>query len=106
MEQAILTVKDNGCLFVDGEITFYNATQLCSQLQKVVPSSGKQLTIELAKLTNCDSASLVFLIMLLRHAETQAQTVKFLHIPKNMQALIGLYNLGGLISEGEHRHAK
>ena len=104
MEQATLSTQENGVLNVDGEITFYNAATLCSQLKTFMPQDVKQVTVELANLSHCDSASLVFLITLLRQAKKHSQAVTFLNIPQAMQALIKLYNLSRLIYEGEVQH--
>lgn len=88
--------RDNpDTLTLEGTVTFYSAKELLDEINDVFPS-GKNITIELQKVTRYDSAIFVILLALQRLAVSKQQQIHFIGMPVSMQALANLYNLNFL----------
>ena len=83
---------ENNSFALKGAVTFYTAPALCAELQQLLPKT-ESVTVELNQITQCDSASIVVLLQILRQATHNEQKIQFLNIPPKMQVLIELYDL-------------
>ena len=94
---AKISVKQDGQASISGDLTFATVTALCKQ----IPASfvdAATFTIDLSTVKNCDSASLVFLVMVIRFLQQENKTVSFTRLPQTVLTLIKLYNLQNLIT--------
>ena len=86
-----VTINDN-TVAIAGAMTFYNAPALCTHLLEILPKEHES-TVDLKQVTECDSASIVVLLQIVRFAVQHKQTIKFINMPKAMQILSELYDL-------------
>jgi phospholipid transport system transporter-binding protein len=66
------------------------------QMIDAVPA-GQSLTLNLAGVTQADSASVALLIDWLRHAKKQGKTLTFSDLPTKMKDIIKVSNLEGIL---------
>jgi anti-anti-sigma factor len=86
-----VTLIDN-TIAITGSMTFYNAPALCTQLLEILPKERTSI-VDLKQVTECDSASIVVLLQIVRFAAQHQQVIKFVNMPKAMLILSELYDL-------------
>ena len=91
MTSECVSLSDN-VIAINGSMTFYNAPALCTQLLEILPKEQAS-TVDLKQVTECDSASIVVLLQIVRFAAQHQQVIKFVNMPKAMQILSELYDL-------------
>jgi len=94
---AEISVKQDGMVDISGELTFATVTPLYQSIPDHF-SMGKDFIIDFSRVGNCDSASLVLLIGIVRYLKQQNKHVQFVHLPQTVLTLVQLYNLQELIS--------
>lgn len=93
---ANITVSNSSQSHINGELTFYTATKLCQQVTKLYKAES-DMTIDLAQVEKCDSASLVLLLKIIENYDNSGYKVVFTNIPESISTLIRLYNLQEII---------
>jgi len=73
-------------LIVTGKLTQESVMKLLACVDKLLPAAAT-LKVNLAQVTHCDSASLAFLIQLLRKAKKMHTKLTFIEMPNQMQQL-------------------
>ena len=89
--------RQDGVIDISGDLTFATVTTLCQAIPDYF-TNIHDVTIDLSAIKNCDSASLVLLISIIRFLGTRNKTVTFTHLPQSIITLIKLYNLQQLIT--------
>jgi ABC-type transporter Mla MlaB component len=82
---------------IKGDLKFSTITALCKQLPTVFVCDAN-VTVNLAQVSVCDSASLVLLLSIIERYRATDFTVSFSHIPNAILTLIRVYNLQTLIT--------
>lgn len=93
--------KEGNTLYLKGPFIKANVMQLWNKVKSTL-TSGETLRVDLGNITQCDSAGLAFLIVLLRFARQQSLQVSFVKMPAQMQRMVKVNGLSALlpISEG------
>ncbi|MFI4938007.1 MAG: lipid asymmetry maintenance protein MlaB [Candidatus Berkiellales bacterium] len=74
-------------LMVTGMLTQNTVTQALAESLAFMPKNNSLLVVNLSAVTHCDSASLAFLMSLVRVAKKNQIVLKFTHMPKQMRDL-------------------
>lgn len=96
---AQITQQDNRWL-VSGDIT---ADHICALLaESATLDHGRDIEIDLAAVSDVDTASISLLFEWLRQAHTSKHKVSFVNLPKNLLSLATLYGVLELIPQSSH----
>lgn len=99
MSPASITTITNGQCQLHGDVTRLTVPLLWKQITALSFVNENMLQISLEHTERFDSAGLVMLIHLLEHAKNQKCHIMLSFIPKQLQILIELYNLGSVIKK-------
>lgn len=92
MSKLQIIETENGCFAVDGDLTFLTiAKDTINSLAFL--TSAKNVTIDLGRVQNTDSAGLALMIECIKRAKMNRTTLKFSNVPKQ---LLNLAKLSGL----------
>jgi phospholipid transport system transporter-binding protein len=80
-----------------GPLTFDTVQAVLHQCRTLFVKKDK-LTIDLSKVTKCDSASVAFIIALLRESKKQSIELLFIGFPQQLRDLIRVGGLDSIIS--------
>jgi phospholipid transport system transporter-binding protein len=92
-----MIVRDGDRFRIEGPVTLRSATALLAR--------GRQLFVEpvslvdLAKVTEVDSAALALLVQWLREARAQKREIVYLNLPENLKSLGTLYGVLDLLTQ-------
>ena len=87
---------DGGRCTVQGPINLENAVELLARGNEVL--TAPQLTLDLAGVTEVDSAALSLLLEWRREAARNGRTISYLNLPANLKSLAELYGVAELIA--------
>lgn len=88
---------DGGRCTVQGPVTLDNVVELLAEGNGRFTAS--EVTIDLAAVTEVDSAALSLLLEWRREAGRNGRTVRYLNLPANLKSLAELYGVIELISD-------
>jgi len=88
---------DGGRCTVQGPVTLDNVVELLAEGNGQFTAS--EVTIDLAAVTEVDSAALSLLLEWRREAGRNGRTVRYLNLPANLKSLAELYGIIELISD-------
>ena len=85
-------------LAIDGELTIFTAAQQKQELQNFL-TSGTELEINLAEVSEVDSAGLQLLILIKREAAKTGKTLSFVMHSKAVLEILELANVTGIFGD-------
>lgn len=88
--------REGGELSVEGSITIDNVVSVVAS--GVALFDGEDVTIDLGRVTEADSAAVSLLLEWRREAARRRLQIRFLNMPQNLQSLIQLYGVSELMS--------
>ena len=88
---------DGGRCTVQGPVTLDNVVELLAEGNGQFTAS--EVTVDLAAVTEVDSAALSVLLEWRREAGRNGRTVRYLNLPANLKSLAELYGIIELLSE-------
>ena len=89
---AELTFPSPNLAVFSGALNFYTVTPLCQKIYALTDFT-KPMVVNLADVTQADSAGILVLLALLKQAKSYHQEINFNNIPEKMKTLIRLYDL-------------
>jgi len=84
--------QGNGLFSVDSDLTFQSIDGYASKSFSFL-RVGKEVTIDLAKVANADSAGLALMVEWIKYARSQRMQIHFKDIPEQLLALAKLSGL-------------
>ena len=87
---------EGGELSVEGPITIDNVVSVVAN--GVALFDGEDVTIDLGRVTEADSAAVSLLLEWRREAAGRRLQIRFLNTPQNLQSLMQLYGVSELMS--------
>jgi phospholipid transport system transporter-binding protein len=87
---------EGGELSVEGSITIDNAVSVVAN--GVALFDGEDVTIDLGRVTEADSAAISLMLEWRREAARRRFRIRFLNMPQNLQSLMQLYGVSELMS--------
>lgn len=88
--------REGGELSVEGSITIDNVVSVVAN--GVALFDGEDVTIDLGRVTEADSAAVSLLLEWRREAARRRLQIRFLNTPQNLQSLMQLYGVSELMS--------
>jgi phospholipid transport system transporter-binding protein len=88
--------REGGELSVEGSITIENVVSVVAS--GVALFDGEDVTIDLGRVTEADSAAVSLLLEWRREAARRRLQIRFLNMPQNLQSLMQLYGVSELMS--------
>ena len=88
--------REGGELSVEGSITIDNVVSVVAS--GVALFDGEDVTIDLGRVTEADSAAVSLLLEWRREAARRRLQIRFLNTPQNLQSLMQLYGVSELMS--------
>ncbi len=101
-----LVVSEPHHWYLSGAVTFVTAQPLVEMLQEKLTEAfrlGNDLTIDLSKVTQIDSAALAIIFECLRIAKQQNKKLYFTQLPKQLQEIIRISRTEFLFSATEEK---
>jgi phospholipid transport system transporter-binding protein len=89
--------REGGELTVEGPITIDNVVSVVAN--GVALFDGEDVTIDLGRVTEADSAAVSLLLEWRREAARRRLQIRFLNMPQNLQSLMQLYGVSELMSD-------
>jgi len=93
-----LTSQEAGHYLLTGDLTFDTVATLGEEAQKVFTASASVQTVNLEQVQRVDSAALALLLEWLRQARQHNNSLTFIHIPPQLQALMHVCHLNTLFN--------
>ena len=93
--------RDGNQVRISGPLTIANAAVLCEQAK---PHLGGDVVVDLAAVTEVDSAALSVLFEWQRAAQRNSARISFRNLPESLSSLAALYGVTNLIA-GDFREA-
>ncbi|MDB5902227.1 MAG: anti-sigma-factor antagonist [Betaproteobacteria bacterium] len=90
-----MLVCDAGRCTVQGPLTMSNVTAVLEQSRALF--KGPQIVVDLAGVTEVDSAALSLLLEWRRLAAAEKRAVEYRNLPANLRTLADLYGVSGLL---------
>ena len=88
--------REGGELTVEGPVTIDNVVSVAAN--GVALFDGGDVTIDLGRVTEADSAAVSLLLEWRREAACRRFQIRFLNMPQNLQSLVQLYGVSELMS--------
>jgi phospholipid transport system transporter-binding protein len=88
--------REGGELSVEGSITIDNVVSVVAN--GVALFDGEDVTIDLGRVTEADSAAVSLVLEWRREAARRRLQIRFLNTPQNLQSLMQLYGVSELMS--------
>jgi phospholipid transport system transporter-binding protein len=82
---------------VQGPVNLETAVELLARGNELF--TAPQVTLDLAAVTEVDSAALSLLLEWRREAARNGRAIRYLNLPANLRSLAELYGVAGLIGE-------
>lgn len=92
---ADVILREGGELSVEGSITVDNVVSVVAQ--GIALFDREDVIIDLAQVTEADSAAVSLLLEWQREAGRRNRQIRFVNMPKNMQSLVQLYGVSELM---------
>ncbi len=89
--------REGGELSVEGPITIGNVVSVVAN--GVALFDGEDVTIDLGRVTEADSAAVSLLLEWRREATRCRFQIRFLNMPQNLRSLMQLYGVSELMSD-------
>lgn len=89
--------KRDGAYYLSGELSFDTVPRLWQQSQEALKDKALSVVFDLAEVTQSDSSGVALLIAWTRSFHRQSRTIHFLHLPKQMLAIIQLAGLKNIV---------
>ncbi|MGZ8154414.1 MAG: STAS domain-containing protein [Burkholderiales bacterium] len=89
---------DAGRCKVDGPVTMRNVTGLLAESARLFAVTD--VVVDLAGVTEVDSAAVSLLLEWRRAAQAAARRVEFINVPANLKSLADLYGVSELLTAG------
>jgi phospholipid transport system transporter-binding protein len=89
--------REGGELSVEGPITIDNVVSVVAN--SVALFDGEDVTIDLGRVTEADSAAVSLLLEWRREAALRHLRIRFLNMPQTLQSLMQLYGVSELMSD-------
>ena len=86
-------------LVIRGEFTIFTAAALKDRLVETLDSNSNDLEIDLAEVTEIDTAGLQLMVMAKREAATRGKTLRFAHHSAPVLDLLDLCDLSGFFGD-------
>ncbi|MEE9343842.1 MAG: STAS domain-containing protein [Gammaproteobacteria bacterium] len=96
MSNATATLGSDGKLILQGRLSFSSVPALWNSCRKLLDSASPD-AIDLAQVTQSDSAGLALLIACTRHASKQSRVLRFLNMPEQMHEIARVSNLDDIL---------
>lgn len=93
--------RDGHRLRISGALTIENAASVCADIGREL--GAQPLVIDLAPVTEVDSAALSAIFELQREAKRQRAQVSFSNIPESLHSLATLYGVSDLLNSEDAR---
>ena len=87
--------RDGETCSVEGPLTLVNITAALAESEPLI--SGAVLTMDLASVTEVDSAAVSLLLEWRRMAQARGITIRYVNLPKNLNSLAELYGVRDII---------
>lgn len=87
--------EQNGCLFIAGDLTIYNANIFKECVAPQVRDSSRDINVDLGGVTALDTSGLQVLLMLRKHAQAAGHAM---HVRNSSEAAREVFELCGLRS--------
>jgi phospholipid transport system transporter-binding protein len=91
----MISCVDGRCA-LQGPVTMATAPQVLEESARVF--SGAHIVVDLAGVTEVDSAAVSLLLEWRRQARTANRTIEFANVPVNLQSLAVLYGVSELLA--------
>jgi phospholipid transport system transporter-binding protein len=88
---------DGGRCTVEGPVTLESAVALLAQGKELFTSP--QVTLDLQRVTDVDSAALSLLLEWRREAAASGRSIRYLNLPANLKTLAELYDVTEMLGE-------
>ncbi|MEM7281137.1 MAG: STAS domain-containing protein [Pseudomonadota bacterium] len=95
-----ITDLGNGHYAIAGELTFSTAGDVLEQSKEMF-SDHTQLEVDLAGVTQSDSAGLALLLEWVNWAKHDVREIKYLNMPKEIRAIAEISEVEDLLQAGE-----
>ncbi|BBB14596.1 phospholipid ABC transporter - MlaB subunit [Candidatus Rickettsiella viridis] len=89
--------KRDGAYCLSGELSFDTVPRIWQQSQEALKDKAQSVVFDLAEVTQSDSSGVALLIAWTRSFHRQSRTIHFLHLPKQMLAIIQLAGLKNIV---------
>ena len=80
---------------VEGPLTLGNITSVLAESGPMI--SGQSLTVDLAQVTDVDSAAVSLMLEWRRMAEARGLSLSYVNLPENLNSLAGLYGVRDIL---------
>lgn len=100
MAEYVLEDKGDGKFSLSGEMTFATAERILRASEKVFPEHAS-LEIDLAAVTESDSAGLALLLEWVTWANHTIREIRFSSMPDRIMAIANTTEVEGLLTRGE-----
>lgn len=97
MQPKALLEKCGSVYFLFGEFSFSTVPYLWEQSQDALKNKAATIVFDLKKITQSDSSGVALLIAWTRSFRRQSKTIYFIHLPKQMLAIIQLAGLENIL---------
>lgn len=87
--------RDGDICSVEGPLTLSNITAVLAESEPVL--NGSSITVDLAAVTEVDSAAVSLLLEWRRIAESRGFSIRYINLPKNLNSLAELYGVRDII---------
>lgn len=87
--------KEGRRIVLSGPVTLSNVAQVLEECRQHLEGGARQ--VDLAEVTEMDSALLALLLAWLREAKAQRRELAFLNLPESLQTIARLYGVDGLL---------
>ncbi|MCC2682779.1 MAG: anti-sigma-factor antagonist [Nitrosospira multiformis] len=92
---ATVVRREGGELRVEGSITIDNVVSVVAN--GVALFDGEEVTIDLGRVTEADSAAVSLMLEWRREAARHHRQIRFLNMSRNLQSLVQLYGVSELM---------
>ena len=90
-----MIVCDAGRCAVQGALTMNNVTAALDESRRLF--QGPRVVVDLAGVTEVDSAAISLLLEWRRRAAAEKRTIEYTNLPPNLKTLADLYGVSGLL---------
>lgn len=97
MNKMALFQKRDHAYCLSGELSFDTVPHLWQQSHEALKGKVSSVVFDLAEVTQSDSSGVALLIAWTRSIHRQSRTIHFMHLPKQMLAIIQLAGLTNIV---------
>jgi phospholipid transport system transporter-binding protein len=96
-KQVSVLQERNNAYYLSGELSFETVPLLWQQSQVVLKDKAASVIFDLTEVTQSDSSGVALLVAWTQHLHRQSRTIHFVHLPKQMLAIIQLAGLKNIV---------